>query len=150
MLLYRVVRRGISSLQRSKVLRVVHLCLGLVALNLMATAATAQSYVFSNISVDGNRRIEASTIATYAGIAAGERVSAGQLNAAVQRIVNSGLFESVEVTPRGCTLAISVVEYPTVNRLVYEGNRRLKDDDLNAIECKDKNERSTKDSTCEA
>ena len=133
MLLYRVVRRGISSLQRSKVLRVVHLCLGLVALNLMATAATAQSYVFSNISVDGNRRIEASTIATYAGIAAGERVSAGQLNAAVQRIVNSGLFESVEVTPRGGTLAISVVEYPTVNRLVYEGNRRLKDDDLNAI-----------------
>ncbi|MFW2587381.1 outer membrane protein assembly factor BamA [Sagittula sp. SSi028] len=93
-------------------------------------AAYAQSYSFSNVEIQGNQRVEAGTILTYAGIARGQRVSAGQLNDAYQRIQDSGLFESVEITPQGNTLVISVVEYPTVNRIVFEGNKRIKDEDL--------------------
>jgi outer membrane protein insertion porin family len=55
------------------------------------------------------------------------------LNDAYQRILASGLFESVEIEPRGGTLAIKVVEFPTINRIAFEGNRRIKDEDLSPI-----------------
>ncbi|WP_010138348.1 outer membrane protein assembly factor BamA [Oceanicola sp. S124] len=93
----------------------------------------AQSYRFSTVSIEGNRRIPAATIMTYAGIAQGQSVSAAELNDAYQNIVNSGLFETVELTPRGGTLVIEVTEFPTINRISFEGNRRIKDDALSEI-----------------
>lgn len=92
--------------------------------------AYAQQYRFSTVEITGNQRIESGTILTYAGIARGERVSGAQLNDAYQRILASGLFESVEIVPQGSQLVINVVEFPTINRISIEGNRRLKDEDL--------------------
>ncbi|QFT92938.1 Outer membrane protein assembly factor BamA precursor [Roseovarius sp. THAF9] len=104
---------------------------GLMAAALSAASpAEAQSYRFTNVSIEGNQRIEGSTILSQAGIARGETISAGQLNDAAQRIRASGLFEEVQVVPQGNTLVIRVIEYPTINRVVFEGNRRLKDPDL--------------------
>ncbi len=94
--------------------------------------AYAQQYRFSTVEITGNQRIESGTILTYAGIGRGERVSAAELNDAYQRILASGLFESVEIIPQGNQLVIRVVEFPTVNRISIEGNRRLKDEDLMA------------------
>ncbi|MBO6603528.1 MAG: FtsQ-type POTRA domain-containing protein, partial [Roseicyclus sp.] len=104
------------------------LAVALVAL--LAWPVAAQNFRFSQFDVQGNQRIEASTILTYANINPGEAVSAGQVNDAQQRLQQSGLFESVEVVPRGSTLVIIVQEYPTINRISIEGNRRLNDDDL--------------------
>ncbi|WP_306131709.1 outer membrane protein assembly factor BamA [Roseivivax marinus] len=94
------------------------------------TPAAAQSYTFTNVSIEGNQRIESGTILSYAGIARGETVSGGELNAAYQRIQNSGLFEQVEIVPQGNTLVIRVVEFPTVNNIAIEGNRRIDDEAL--------------------
>jgi len=95
--------------------------------------ALAQSYSFSNVRVEGNERVDASTVATYADIGRGETVSAARLNDAYQAIVDTGLFESVELVPQGGTLVIKVTEYPTVNRISFEGNARIKDEDLQRI-----------------
>ncbi|SMX28102.1 Outer membrane protein assembly factor BamA precursor [Pelagimonas phthalicica] len=95
--------------------------------------AYAQSYAFTSVSIEGNERIEGATILSYAGIARGQRVSAGELNDAYQRILGSGLFESVDLIPQGSTLVIKVVEFPTVNLVTFEGNKRLKDEDLSNI-----------------
>ena len=99
-----------------------------MALTSLPQGADAQSYRFTSVRIDGNQRIGGDAILTYAGIARGETVSAGELNAAYQRIVGSGLFETVEITPRGNTLVIKVSEYPTINRISIEGNRRIKDE----------------------
>ena len=48
----------------------------------------------------------------------------------MQRLTDSGLFASVEVMPSGGTLIIRVVENPTVNVISFEGNRKIKDEDL--------------------
>ena len=96
-------------------------------------AAAAQTFVFNAVEIEGNQRIEAATVLSYAGIARGEPVSGGQLNAAYQNILGSGLFETVALEPRGSTLVISVQEYPTINRISIEGNRRLKDEELQTI-----------------
>lgn len=92
--------------------------------------AEAQPYTFNSVQVEGNQRIETSTIVAYTGIERGQTVSAGELNDAFQRILDSGAFESVELVPRGSTLIIRVQEYPTINRISIEGNRRVKDDSL--------------------
>nr|WP_253798687.1 outer membrane protein assembly factor BamA [Rhodovulum sp. P5] len=97
------------------------------------TAAQAQTYRFTGIQVSGNERVDASTILSYAGIARGETVSAARLNDAYQRISDSGLFEFVELKPRGSTLVVNVREYPTINVINFEGNRRLKDENLAQI-----------------
>jgi outer membrane protein insertion porin family len=100
-----------------------------------ATAAplSAQTYSFDSVQISGNQRIETGTILTYAGIARGDTVSAGELNAAAQRIRASGLFEVVDVVPQGRTLIITVTEYPTINRISFEGNSRVNDEQLAAV-----------------
>ncbi len=92
--------------------------------------AEAQDYQFNSVQVEGNQRIQTSTIVAYTGIERGKTVSAGQLNDAYQRILDSGVFETVELVPRGNTLTIKVTEFATINQISFEGNRRLKDDDL--------------------
>ena len=92
--------------------------------------AQAQSFTFSNVVIEGNERIEPGTIVEYAGIGRGQTVSAAELNDAYQRVFGSGLFETVEFVPQGGTLVIRVVEWPTINRVAFEGNNRLKDEVL--------------------
>ncbi|WP_406644460.1 outer membrane protein assembly factor BamA [Aliisedimentitalea scapharcae] len=99
----------------------------------LASPAQAQNYRFNSVKVEGNQRIETSTIIAYTGIERGQTISAGELNDAYQRILDSGVFETVELDPRGSTLVISVAEFPTINRVNFEGNRRIKDEALEGL-----------------
>lgn len=100
---------------------------------LSATPAQAQSYRFSNITVDGNVRVDDSTVIGFTGITRGQPVTAGRLNAGISRLTASGLFEDVTVTPRGNTLAITVKEYPIIGVVNFEGNRRLKVEQIQEV-----------------
>lgn len=100
---------------------------------LLAIPAIAQNFVFNRIQIEGNVRIGDAAILNQAGIATGQSVSAGQVNDALQNLQGSGLFETVTVEPQGSTLLITVVELPTINRVGFEGNRRLEDDALQAV-----------------
>ncbi|NHF72225.1 outer membrane protein assembly factor BamA [Paracoccus xiamenensis] len=95
--------------------------------------APAWAYVFTQVRIEGNQRIEPETILSFANITRGTDVSAGEVNDALQRIQNSGLFETVEVIPQGNTLVIRVREWPTINQVSFEGNRRIKDEQLDEI-----------------
>lgn len=97
------------------------------------TPAFAQSYSFSDVVIAGNERVDAATILSYAGINRGQALSTGQLNDAYQRLVNSGLFESVELTPQGGTLQITVTELPMLSVVDFQGNKRIKDEALSAV-----------------
>ncbi len=90
----------------------------------------AQEYSFSQIVIEGNDQIELPTVERLIGIGRGEAVSAGRLNDAFQRLSDSGLFETVTLEPQGDTLVVTVSEYPTINVISFEGNRRLDDEAL--------------------
>ncbi|MCB2126501.1 MAG: outer membrane protein assembly factor BamA [Rhodobacteraceae bacterium] len=104
-----------------------------VVCGLLFSQAEAQSYTFSRISVEGNTFVEPATIAKIAGIGQGQPVSEAQLNDAVQRLIASGLFATADVVPSGGTLVIRVTENPVINVVTFEGNQRLKDEDLAKI-----------------
>ena len=104
-----------------------------VAFVLFFTPAQGQDFAFQTVRVEGNQRVETGSIVQFAGIARGEGLSAAALNDAYQRVVASGLFEEVEFLPQGGTLVIRVKEWPTINRIAFEGNARLKDEQLTEI-----------------
>ena len=108
---------------------------GILALGVSGGPAevAAQQFQFGSVVVEGNQRIGDAAVLARAGIQPGVPVSAGQLNDAVQALQNSGLFETVSVEPAGNTLRIVVVELPTINRISFEGNRRVDDDALSAL-----------------
>ena len=87
-----------------------------VAYIALPSVAEAQQFRFNSVTIEGNQRIEPSTILSYAGIARGQSVSGSDLNGAFQRLQESGLFESVDIEPQGSRLVIKVTEYPTINR----------------------------------
>jgi len=103
------------------------------ALVIPALTSPAQAQVstsFSRIDVSGNRRIEAATIRSIANVPTGRRVSPAELNASLQALFASGLFQDVEFIPSGGRLTIKVVENPTINIVNFEGNKELEDDAL--------------------
>lgn len=89
--------------------------------------------VFSRIDVAGNQRIEAETVRVFAGIDPGVAVTPEELNLAVRRLYETGLFENVEVMPEAGRLVITVQENPTINRVAFEGNDSLSDEDLGTV-----------------
>ena len=93
-------------------------------------AVAQQTFRISSVTIEGNQRIETGTILDQAGIEQGQTITAGELNDIGNRIRESGFFEDVEVEPRGGTLVIRVVEFPTINRIAFEGNTRIDDEDL--------------------
>ncbi|MEZ5730991.1 MAG: outer membrane protein assembly factor BamA [Paracoccaceae bacterium] len=121
---------GFGKIATGALHRVVLFLVLTIGLNAIFTPASAQSYAFSTIVVEGNERIEPATIVKFAGITRGQPVSAGGLNDAFQRLTASGLFASVEVIPSGSTLILRVRENPTINIVNFEGNERIKDEDL--------------------
>jgi len=119
-----------GSIRRFLILSTLSLCLCVTS---GVQGAMAQDFSFSRIDVDGNKRIETSTIITYSGLATDQMFGADDLNRAYQNILASGLFESVEVVPNGNRLVIKVNEFPTVNKIAFEGNRLVNDNTLRAL-----------------
>ena len=89
------------------------------------TGATAASIV-----VQGNRRVEADTIRSYFKVAPGEPLDAAKIDAALKALYASGLFEDVRISQAGGRLVVTVVEAPVIDRLVFEGNSKIKDEQL--------------------
>ncbi len=85
----------------------------------------AAAFTFNDVRIEGAQRVDANTILSMAGVRAAP-ICAGELNDAQQKLQRSGLFESVELVPQGGTLVVRVQEYPTINVINFEGNRRLK------------------------
>lgn len=98
-----------------------------------ASGASAQTYRFTVIDVRGNALIDDDTVVSFARIVRGRSMTAAELNAAYQRVAGTGFFRAVDFVPSGGTLVINVQEYPLINRVAIEGNRRLNDERLSAV-----------------
>ena len=114
---------------------VAGLLLGMGLIGVSAGGALAQapgesSVSSSSIVVQGNRRVDADTIRSYFKLAPGERLDASKINAGLKALYASGLFEDVHITQSGGHLVVTVVEAPVIDRIAFEGNHRLKDEQL--------------------
>ncbi|WP_156965367.1 outer membrane protein assembly factor BamA [Paracoccus sphaerophysae] len=106
---------------------------GLAVAAMLGAALPAAAAVYTQVRLEGAQGVDAETALSLANIRRGADLSPGDLNDAQQRLQQSGLFETVEIVPQGSTLVIRVSEFPTINVVNFEGNRRLKDDKLAEI-----------------
>ena len=84
----------------------------------------------STIVVQGNRRVEADTVRSYFKVGPGERLDAAKIDAGLKALYATGLFEDVHISQAGGHIVVTVVESPVINRLAFEGNHRMKDEQL--------------------
>jgi outer membrane protein insertion porin family len=84
----------------------------------------------ASIQVTGNQRIEAETVLSYMQLNPGDRFEAERVDRALKNLFATGLFADVTFKREGNTLIVQVVENPIINRIAFEGNRRIKDADL--------------------
>lgn len=102
----------------------------LFAICALFLASAVYAGTVSGIQVNGNQRVEASTVLSFLQIDKGANVSDADIDAAVDRIFESGLFADVNIELRGGTLVVNVSENPVISQVAFEGNKRLDDDTL--------------------
>ena len=93
-------------------------------------SAFAASGAEAAIAVAGNRHIDASMIRSHFHAGADGRFDAAALDAALKSLYATGLFQDVTVSRDGDRILVKVVENPTIERMAFEGNKKIKDEDL--------------------
>ena len=116
------------------------LAAALIMCALPVAAVTTASFVSSpasaqtvaSIGVEGNRRIEADTIRSYFKPGPSGRLDSVQIDDGLKALIETGLFQDVKINQAGGRLVVVVVENPVINRVVFEGNKKVKDEQLQA------------------
>jgi outer membrane protein insertion porin family len=95
-----------------------------------ASPAAAQSV--SSIQVEGNRRVEVETIRSYFKPGPGGRLDQARIDDGLKALIETGLFQDVRISQPGGHLLVTVVENPVIGRIAFEGNKKVKDEQLTA------------------
>jgi len=111
---------------------------GAIVAALSATALTTpvlpivavQAAVVSSVVVDGNIRVDAETVRTYVSIKPGRQFGPADIDESIRALYATGLFADVQISQRGSSLVVTVTENPVINRISFEGNRRISDETL--------------------
>jgi outer membrane protein insertion porin family len=103
---------------------------GLLAAMLVSSPAAAQGV--SSIVVEGNRRVEVETIRSYFKPGPGGRLDQANVDDGLKALIETGLFQDVRINTAGGRLVVTVVENPVIGRIAFEGNKKVKDEQLSA------------------
>lgn len=86
--------------------------------------------VIRDIRVEGVQRIDPATVRSYLTLKVGDPFDSGRIDESLKTLFGTGLFNDVTLRRQGDALVIAVVENPIVNRIAFEGNRRIDADQL--------------------
>ena len=90
----------------------------------------AAAQTVASIQVEGNRRVEIETIRSYFKPGPGGRLDQAQIDDGLKALIETGLFQDVKISNAGGRLLVTVVENPVIGRVAFEGNKKIKDDQL--------------------
>ncbi len=93
-----------------------------------AVVPTAQT--IKAIAFEGQQRLEAETILSYTKLRVGSAYTRESLDNALRDLYDTELFADVRIRDDNGTLTVTVKENPVINRIVLEGNKRLKEDKI--------------------
>ena len=96
-----------------------------------ARVADTNGGIIKSIQVQGSQRIEPETVRSYVKLRAGEPYTRESLDEAIRDLINTELFADAQIRfDDDGNITIIVRENPVINRIVFEGNKRLKEDKL--------------------
>jgi len=98
----------------------------------MLASSPVLAQTVASIQVEGNRRVELETIRSYFKAGPGGRLDQAQIDDGLKALIETGLFQDVRISQAGGRLVVTVVENPVIGRVAFEGNKKIKDEQLSA------------------
>lgn len=99
----------------------------------LASPLAAEAAVIQRIDVRGAQRTGQEAVRSNLTIRPGVAFSNSDIDESVKRLYATGYFSDVKISVSGGTLVVSVNESRLVNQVVFNGNRKIKDDKLQAV-----------------
>jgi outer membrane protein insertion porin family len=99
----------------------------------MASAVAAQAAVIQRVDVRGAQRVGPEAVRSNLSIQPGKTFSNADIDESVKRLYATGFFSDVQISVSGGTLIVTVSENQLINQVVFNGNRKIKDDKLVGI-----------------
>ncbi len=99
-----------------------------IILTLMLSSNMAFSDPLNTIVLEGNKRVESETILSYISIKKGDEFSDEACDIALKSLYATGYFKDIKVNRVGQKMVVKVEENPIINRVIFEGNNKIKDD----------------------
>lgn len=84
--------------------------------------------VVEEIVVEGTQRIEPETVRSYMLIKEGDPLDSDRVNQSLKGLYSTGLFADVTLRREGEVLFVKVVENPIINRIAFEGDKKLEEE----------------------
>lgn len=100
----------------------------ILAFVLSVSAMAAE--ILREIRINGAQRIEAATILTYLNMPTGQPLTDDVMNEGLKNLFATGLFADVRMKQQGGILMVDVVENPIINEIAFEGNKKIKNEEL--------------------
>ncbi|HZB90219.1 MAG TPA: outer membrane protein assembly factor BamA [Stellaceae bacterium] len=96
-----------------------------------AVAQVPSGGIISEVRIEGAQRVEPETVRSYMQVQPGDPFDADKIDKSLKSLFATGLFADVTLRREGNALIVRVVENPVINRIAFEGNRKLSDETLN-------------------
>ncbi|MPY68455.1 MAG: outer membrane protein assembly factor BamA [Alphaproteobacteria bacterium] len=91
----------------------------------MSAQSQGQSVIANDVRVEGAQRIEPDTVRSYVSIRRGDPITAQAMDESLKKLFATGLFADVLIRQEGDSVVVRVVENPIINRIAFEGNKRI-------------------------
>ncbi len=101
--------------------------------SVLASASVAEAAVIRNVQVRGTERAGEEAVRANLTIRPGVSFTNADIDESVKRLYSTGYFSDVRISVSGSTLVVSVSENQLINQVVFNGNRKIKDDKLAAV-----------------
>ncbi|QYJ08351.1 outer membrane protein assembly factor BamA [Qipengyuania flava] len=95
-----------------------------------APAPVIQQEIVQTIAVSGAQRLEPQTILSYIELRPGDAWTQAAGDEVLKDLYATELFSTASVINNNGNVVINIVENPVINRIILEGNRRLKNDKI--------------------
>ena len=99
----------------------------------LASAPAAEAAVIRSVQVRGAQRSGEEAVRSNLTIRPGVAFSNDDIDESVKRLYSTGYFSDVKISVSGSTLVVTVSENQLVNQVVFNGNRKIKDDKLQGV-----------------
>ncbi|MEQ1753166.1 MAG: outer membrane protein assembly factor BamA [Micropepsaceae bacterium] len=88
-------------------------------------AQDADGPAVQRINVEGNQRIEESTVLSYMVLKEGQPYTQAQVDQSLKTLYATGLFADVQIQQASGVVTVKVVENPIINRIAFDGNSKV-------------------------
>jgi len=92
--------------------------------------APATTTTIKSINVTGSQRIEPETVRSYVKLRVGGQYTQEAGDEAIRDLFGTELFSDAQIRDDDGVITIIIRENPVINRIVFEGNKRIKEDKL--------------------